>query len=320
LVFSLASQDVALRSKCAENRQDRNWQGFEVAEAIPDDVFIDDIMLPASDGFMLAATLFLPRGIKHSAVLINSATAVPRKIYRGFATYLASRGCVVLTYDYRGIGGSRPPSLKGFAATMADWAALDASSAVTWMRGRYKGIPLAVVGHSFGGQAIGLLPNNDMIARSLMVSAQAGHWGLMKPPEGYRVHLFMNYVGRPVTHLLGYMPGRFGLGEDLPKGVFLQWTDWVMNKRYYYDDPKLSLLTNYGQYTHPLRALTFTDDPWATRPMVELLCSGFTATEPEILSIAPSHVGAKKIGHFGFFRPEFRETMWKNAADWLSAK
>jgi predicted alpha/beta hydrolase len=54
--------------------------------------------------------------------------------------------------------------------------------------------------------------------------------------------------------------------------------------------------------------------------MVELLCSGFTATRPEILSIEPKQVGAAKIGHFGFFRPEFRETLWKDAADWLAAK
>ena len=291
-----------------------------VAEARPEDIFVDDVMLPASDGYMLAATLFLPRGAKHSAVLINSATAVPRKIYRGFATYLAARGSVVLTYDYRGIGGSRPASLKGFAATMSDWAALDVSSTVTWMRGRYKGLPLGVVGHSFGGQAIGLLANNDMIARSLLVSAQAGHWGLMTPPESYRAYAMMNLLGRPITHLLGYTPGKLGIGEDLPKGVFLQWADWVMNKRYYYDDPKLTALTNYGQYTHPVRALSFTDDPWATLPMVELLCSGFTATKPEILSIEPRQAGVDKIGHFGFFRPEFRETLWKDSADWLLVK
>lgn len=291
-----------------------------MAEAIPEDVFVDDIMLPASDGYMLAATLFLPRGAKHTSVLINSATAVPRKIYRGLATYLAGHGCVVLTYDYRGIGGSRPPSLKGFAATMSDWAALDVSSAVTWMRGRYKGVPLTLIGHSFGGQAIGLIPNNDMIARTLMVSAQAAHWALMTPPENYRVYALMNYIGRPVTKLFGYAPGKLGIGEDLPKGVFLQWSDWVMKKRYYFDDKQLTALSNYGQYTHPVRALSFTDDPWATRPMVELLCSGFTATQPEILSIAPDQIGAEKIGHFGFFRPEFRDTLWKDAAEWLMAK
>ncbi len=73
-----------------------------MAEAALDDVFIDDITFPAADGYLLGATLFLPRGAKRNAVLINSATAVPRKIYRGFAGYLARRGCAVLTYDYRG--------------------------------------------------------------------------------------------------------------------------------------------------------------------------------------------------------------------------
>ncbi len=106
-----------------------------VAEAARDDVFIDDISFPATDGYLLGASLFLPRGAKRHAVLINSATAVPRRTYRGFAGYLARRGCAVLTYDYRGIGDSRqkslvgynqPKSLVGFKASMSDWAALDA--------------------------------------------------------------------------------------------------------------------------------------------------------------------------------------------------
>jgi predicted alpha/beta hydrolase len=293
---------------------------MRVADASVDDVFIDDIMLPASDGYMLAATLFLPRGAKQEAVLINSATAVPRKIYRHFATYLAGRGCVVLTFDYRGIGGSRPEKLVGFQASMSDWATLDISSAVTWMRGRYKGIPLSVVGHSFGGQAVGLLPNNDMISRSLLVAAQAGHWALMTPPENYRAYLIMRLIGRPITRLLGYTPGKLGIGEDLPKGVFLQWSDWVMNRRYYYDDPHLPALANYAQHKAPVRALSFTDDPWATRAMVELLCTGFTATKPEVISITPKQAGETKIGHFGFFRPELRDALWRDSADWLLTK
>ena len=134
-----------------------------VAEAGPDNVFIDDITFPAADGYVLGATLFLPRGAKRHAVLINSATAVPRKIYRGFAGYLARRGCAVLTYDYRGIGDSRqkslvgynqPKSLVGFKASMSDWAALDATAAVAWMRERYHDLPLGYIGHSFGGQAL----------------------------------------------------------------------------------------------------------------------------------------------------------------------
>ncbi len=68
-----------------------------MAEPGLDDVFVDDITLPAADGYPLAATLYLPRGAKRHAVLINSATAVHRKLYRGFAGYLAKRGARIAT-------------------------------------------------------------------------------------------------------------------------------------------------------------------------------------------------------------------------------
>jgi predicted alpha/beta hydrolase len=270
----------------------------------------------------------LPRGAKRHAVLINSATAVPRKLYRGFAGYLARRGCAVLTYDYRGTGDSRqksavgynqPRSLVGFKATMSDWAALDVTAAVAWMRERYKNLPLNYVGHSFGGQALGLLPNNSEVSRALLIAAQAGYWKLMASPERYRVYAMLNFVGTPLTRLLGYAPGWTGLGEDLPKGVFLEWVGWVMSKRYLFDDPKLKTLENFPKFQGAMRALCFSDDPWATRPAVELLCSGFTSARPEILTITPTDAEVTRIGHFGFFRPEHRDTLWRGAAEWIEA-
>jgi predicted alpha/beta hydrolase len=299
-----------------------------VAEAALDDVFIDDITFPATDGYLLGATLFLPRGAKRHAVLINSATAVPRKIYRGFAGYLARRGCAVLTYDYRGIGDSRqksmvgfnqPKSLVGFKASMADWAALDVTAAVAWMRERYKTLPLNYVGHSFGGQALGLLANNTEVSRALLIAAQAGYWKLMASPERYRVYAMLNFIGTPLTRLMGYAPGWSGIGEDLPKDVFLRWTHWVMSPRYLFDDPRLTTLPNFPKYQGAMRALCLSDDPWATRPAVELLCSGFTAIKPDILTITPADAGVTKIGHLGFFRAEHRDTLWRGAAEWIQA-
>jgi predicted alpha/beta hydrolase len=299
-----------------------------VAEAALDDVFIDDITFPAVDRYSLGATLFLPRGAKRHAVLISSATAVPRKVYRGFAGYLAGRGCAVLTYDYRGTGDSRQKSLVGynqvkslvgFKASMSDWAALDTAAAVAWMRQRYKNLPLTYVGHSFGGQALGLLANNTEVSRALLIAAQAGYWKLMASPERYRVYALLNFVGTPLTRLLGYTPRWGGLGEDLPKGVFEQWAGWVMNERYLFGDTKLTALQNFPKYQGAIRALCFSDDPWATRPAVELLCSGFTAAKPEILTVTPADAGAAKIGHLGFFRPEHRDALWRGAAEWLEA-
>jgi predicted alpha/beta hydrolase len=69
-----------------------------------------------------------------------------------------------------------------------------------------------------------------------------------------------------------------------------------------------------------MRAVCLSDDPWATRPAVELLCSGFTSARPEIVTIRPAEAGASKIGHCGFFRSEHRETLWKNAAEWIQTE
>lgn len=289
-----------------------------MAEAETDDVFIDDIKLQAADGYTLAATLFLPRRAKRKqAILINSAAAVPRKIYKGFATYLAGRGAVVLTYDYRGIGGSRPKSLKGFPAKMGDWARLDATAAVNWMRTRYKEHPLDVIGHSFGGQAVGLIANNTEIQRTLFIAASAPHWRLLASPERYRVYAMMKYLGQPLAHTVGYVSGRLGIGEDMPKDVFLQWSSWVMNPRYFFTDDTLEGRGNFEKYRGELRAFCIADDPWGTRAAVDLLCSGFTSIEPQIVDIVPKENDAGQIGHFGFFRPQHRKTLWRKAGDWL---
>jgi predicted alpha/beta hydrolase len=297
-----------------------------LTEAGVDDVFVDDITVPAADGYKLGATLFLPRGTRRRAALISSATAVPRKIYRGFAGYLARRGFAVLTFDYRGIGGSRgmalegynkPKSLAGFNATMTDWATLDIASAMRWMRERYNTLPLTYVGHSFGGQTLGLLPNNNEVPRALLIAAQLGYWKLMASPERYRVYAMLNFVGPPLTRLFGYAPGWTGIGEDLPKGVFLQWARWVNSPRYLFDDPTVTGLANFAKYKGAMRAICMTDDPWATRPAVERLCAAYSSITPEILSVSPRELGVPRIGHLGFFRGEHRDTLWRGAAEWL---
>jgi predicted alpha/beta hydrolase len=327
LDFASRRQTLAAKAEFASAGYRDSTREIAVAGAATDDVFTDDITLPAVDGYSLGATLFLPRGPKRHAVLINSATAVPRRIYRGFAGYLAGRGCAVLTYDYRGTGGSRqrallsydqPKSLVGFKASMADWAALDVTAAVAWMRQRYQHLPLNYVGHSFGGQALGLIPNNRD-ARALLIAAQAGTWKLIASPERYRVYAMLKLLGIPLTRLLGYAPGWGGLAEDLPKDVFLQWAGWVMNDGYLFDDPTLKAVENFRHYRGSLRALCFSDDAWATRPAVELLCAGFVAARPEILTIAPVQVAATRIGHFGFFRSAHRTTLWRAAAEWIEA-
>lgn len=280
-----------------------------------------ELSFPARDGHALAATLREPAQRDAKAfVLIGSATAVPRQFYGKFASYLAEAGFAALTFDYRGVGGSKPKSLRGFSARMRDWAALDLTAAVDFAAKQAAGRPLLLVGHSFGGQALGLVPNSQKISRALLVAAQVGYWRLFPPPENYRIYVRLRFVGPAVAHAFGYVPGWLGVGVDLPKGVFLEWAGWCMNPRYLFDDATLETRKNFPNYTGALRAIGLADDKWAPPVAVQLLLDGYTGTKPEHLTIAPADVGAAKIGHFGFFRAEHRDTLWKHAAEWLAAK
>jgi predicted alpha/beta hydrolase len=280
-----------------------------------------ELSFPARDGHALAARLREPAQRDAKAfVLIGSATAVPRQFYGKFASYLAEAGFAALTFDYRGVGGSKPKSLRGFSARMRDWAALDLTAAIDFAAKQAAGRPLLLVGHSFGGQALGLVPNSQKISRALLVAAQVGYWRLFPPPENYRIYVRLRFVGPAVAHAFGYVPGWLGVGVDLPKGVFLEWAGWCMNPRYLFDDATLETRKNFPNYTGALRAIGLAHDKWAPPVAVQLLLDGYTGTKPEHLTIAPADVGAAKIGHFGFFRAEHRDTLWKHAAEWLAAK
>src|SRR4051812_27336044 len=121
-------------------------------------VRLEEIRIPATDGYPLGATLYLPPGNSSRYVLIASATGVKRSFYSRYARFLSSYGLCVITFDYRGIGNSRPATLSGFPASMRDWGAKDLAGTITWVRERGC-TELLCVGHSAGGQVFGLAQN-----------------------------------------------------------------------------------------------------------------------------------------------------------------
>lgn len=272
----------------------------------------------AVDGYPLAATVFEPAGDFRAVVLVASATAVPRGYYAKFARFLAGQGFKVITFDYRGIGGSKPKGgLRGFDARMRDWAALDLVAAVDYAEALAHGRPLLYVGHSFGGQALGQLPNNHKVSRALFVASQIGYWRRFPAPEKYRVWFMLRILGPALYTLTGYVPGKLGMGEDLPKGVFREWAGWCMKPRYLYDDETLDARKYFPNYKGALRAIGMSDDDWAPPVTVAGLLAGYTGTKPEHITVTPESAGQKKIGHFGYFREPSREPLWREAAEWL---
>jgi predicted alpha/beta hydrolase len=278
-----------------------------------------ELRIAALDGYQLAATRRNAAGEPRATALIASATAVPRGFYGRFASYLTERGFDTLTFDCRGIGGSRPESLRGFQGRMRDWASLDVTPVVDFAATLNPGKPLVYVGHSFGGQALGLIPNSNKISRALLIASQVGYWRYVVPAtERYRVYVMLRFVGPLIARTLGYLPGGIGLGDGLPRDVFLEWAGWCLKPNYLFDDPTLETLANYPRYAGAMRAIGMADDPWATPPAIARLLQGYTGTKPEHLTLDPRSVGLAKIGHFGFFRQDARAA-WQDAADWLDA-
>src|SRR4051812_8270902 len=134
---------------------------------------LTDFSLRAADGFSLGATSYLPPAPR-AVIVIASATAVRRRFYDRFCRHLTESGLAAVCFDYRGLGDSRPRSLRGFVARMQDWGELDLAAVISHARTLWPGLPLGLVGHSAGGQMVGLAPNARQLRALLFVAAQSG--------------------------------------------------------------------------------------------------------------------------------------------------
>lgn len=278
-----------------------------------------EISIPATDGYPLKASLYEPgrNGSSLGVVIVNSAMAVRRGFYSPFASFLRDQGFIVITYDYRGIGGSRPATLRGFPARLSDWGERDFAGIVGWAASSYTGMGLSVVGHSTGGGIIGLAENNTKIHSIILVSAQNGHWRLWPSPARYRLAFLFYCLVPGIAHSLGYVPGWMGLGEDLPKGVALEWASWCRREGYMVGGDGARRREGFDRLRVPILAYGFADDPYAPRPAVEAFLDLLGSGQKIHRHIGPEEIGGRPIGHFGFFREDRRDTIWTEAAHWL---
>jgi predicted alpha/beta hydrolase len=267
--------------------------------------------IPALDGLPLGASLFPAAGEPVATVLVVPATGVARRLYDAFARHLAARGLSVVTWDWRGTGDSRPANLRGFEATMAGWARLDLAGVIAWAAAREPRLPLLAVGHSFGGQSLGLAPGAHELAGAVTVASQNGFWGHWPRPRRYALAVLWHLVMPLLAHTLGYFPSRkLGLGEDLPRGVALEWARWCRSPEFLGD------WAGHRALAIPLLAIGIDDDTFAPPAAVDALHRNYVAARLERRQLAPAALGLDAIGHFGFFKPGL-PAVWDDAAAWL---
>ncbi|MBM3568551.1 MAG: alpha/beta fold hydrolase [Alphaproteobacteria bacterium] len=281
----------------------------------------ETITFPARDGRLLAGTLFRPSGAGNGIALqINGATGVRRRFYASFAAYLAKRGFHVLTFDYRGIGDSATGSLKAEKARMLDWATLDAPGASDHLQAIWPGARAMAIGHSFGGQILGLADSAKLWQRGLLIGAQHGYWRHWPRRRWPLLLLLWKAISPASIATLGFFAGRLVGMANLPPRVGAEWTRWCLSPHYVSDERGQPLRPYNHLLRVPLRFLSFADDGIAPRRAVEALLDYYPNAERQHIHLAPAEIGAEALGHFGFFRPDGPIAAWGAAADWLMAE
>lgn len=280
-------------------------------------------MLRALDGRELAANWFDARvDARRGVVVLNAATGFPQTFYFKLADYLAERGYDTLVYDYRGMGQSAPRRLAGEAARMSDWGLLDMPAALDVAAQRSQGLPVFTLGHSVGGQFLGLLRNHGLARAHVQIATSVGYWRWEGAPFKFLAWWFWRVHGPALLAIKGYVPSGGGwAGLPLPRGVFEEWRRWCLRPGHFGPDLSTYLAGNvFAEIRAPLLSVGFTDDPIATRRTVAALDTFFPNAARESRWYSPRDVGAKRIGHEGFFSSKHRNSLWRPVADWIDAR
>lgn len=274
--------------------------------------------LRTGDGSVVVANRFDATQAR-AAVVVAPAMGVPQAFYRDFAAWLAQRGFDVLTFDYRGIGESAPRSLRRFRASIDDWIRFDFEAAIRDARARAGDLPLFVVGHSLGAQLLALLPSAGEVRALVAVAGGSGYWRGF-PARLRPMLLLMLHGAAPLTMpLAGYFPGRrLRMIGDLPAGVMRQWRCWCLDEDYLVGvEP--GAREAYERARFDLLSLTFTDDMMMPQRNVDALHAHLRNVRRDSRRISPADAGGP-VGHVGFFRRRYRDTLWPLAADWIGAR
>jgi predicted alpha/beta hydrolase len=281
-----------------------------------DEVAIRKLNLVAADSTSIGASLFSPEVPCGRAVVVAGAIGVKQSFYARFARFLASRGFFVLTFDYRGIGESLGAGLAQARGGLGAWAAQDLAAALDFCARLTPEPDVVVVGHSAGGQFVGLTESNRHIRAMLAVSAQSGSWRLWPKSRQWALFLLWRIIMPGLTRIFGYFPARaLRLGENLPRDSALEWARWCASRDYFVDANGQKLVGAFDGLRAPLRALVIADDGMAPEAAVRALMRWYRNAEVEIVALRPEDGG---IGHFGFFR-QAGEPYWDAAADWLAS-
>jgi len=261
-------------------------------------------------GYSITATVFEAKGSR-TILLISSATGVKQSYYKRFSEYVAATGITVITFDYSGIGHSLTGAIKDNNNQASDWGKIDLEAMLQYVKEHYPGSKINIMGHSIGGQLIGLSKSAVDASKIILVAAQTGYWKFWTGFRRYRMWANWNILFPALVYTFGYMPSKKLMGmENLPKHVARQWCKWCMDPNYLFGStPEADLYFN--RITAPLTSISIDDDTFAPIQNVDWLTGQYSGAAVTRIHLNPGDFDRKSIGHFGIFQEPSRTRIWE---------
>lgn len=284
-----------------------------------------NIKVLTEDGVELSATCHTPEYLVErelrGVAIIAAGVGLRQDQYNAYAAYLVSKGWVVMTFDYRGIGNSVLERNLESLSCLRDWGRYDLSACIEWASTRYAGSRIVVVAHSVGGQIFAFAPNHDKVEAVIAVCSQKGYWKFWDGARRFQL-MFLWYVLPVLVSVFGYLPLQLmGKGADIPAGIAREWGRWG-RVHDFVDKQGRSLNFTFAKVTTRFLSISFTDDTfYAPRRSVEALNELYINTRQSHWHLSPEVLDCDAVGHTGFFRnPERLQLLWDRVDSWLEQK
>ena len=271
--------------------------------------------IQCQDGYTLTG-VFYPahqETLKAYPILLCPATGITSRFYQQFCQWLSTQGYAVLSFDFRGIGESLQGKVKHSKASIVQWGQLDIPAAIEHLLALTQSDKVILVGHSAGGQLLGIASNYNKVEK---VVAIAGSTGFIKQLKG-RTKLLAPFMFKAIFPLarytLGYGPTKaIGMGENLPKDVAQQWAQFCSNPGYVANaiGKTVAAEQDYHAKIHcPVTAIWATDDEIATEANVLGLLQLYPNAPTQMIELNPQQHGHQHIGHMLMFRTS-HQNLW----------
>ncbi|MBK0062047.1 MULTISPECIES: alpha/beta fold hydrolase [unclassified Acinetobacter] len=273
---------------------------------------IEKLWISCKDGYQLAAQLYTPSQIsKTYPILICPATGITQSFYHAFASWLSQQGYVVMIFDFRGIGQSLHGRLSQSSASIVDWGTLDIPAAITTLLSRTHAEKVILLGHSAGGQLLGINPLYHQVHRVIAVAGSTGHIKGLKGKTKLLAPVMFNLVFPASSLIKGYGATQFiGMGENLPKLVAKQWRQFCSQPGYIKNAIGKTVHHDFHtQIVCPVTSIWATDDEIATEINVKDLLRLYPNAPTKMIELNPKSFGFKSIGHMLMFKKS-HQTLW----------